>query len=296
MARLKTLSLGALNIKIHPSSPNRYFALIKAMYAMHERAQIHGSNWGLIGTLSDFNEDLLVGSFYRFLNIDPKEPWIDLIKRRPIATEQGEAIPVVPDHLKPNLKESFFLFYPHRHRLIFDLANISHTGVVRIIKALGSQHIIRQEFGEVEVIVESSEVGIEKILRIPTITRLEILLTRPNPDDIDGEAEEMQRRILEMRLNRYEQVLISNRNVGIKPDNQVKGAMRLALSNGRIDAVGYEGERRVSESTAKHPDIASATYDPGKETYRNAIVRMGDFFLGHLLNKHQDKSDSETSH
>ena len=296
MARLKKLSLGALNIKIHPSSHKAYISLINALYRIREPVQIRGSAWGLIGALSEIDEFPIMGAFYRYLNIDPKEPWYNLIEGRPLATEHGEAIPVVADHLKPNFKQVPFLFYPEKHRLLFDLADISHNGAHRIIEALASQEIIRNEFGEVQIIIESSHVSLDRILSISSMTRLEIFLTRPNPDDLDGIAEQVQNRMFDMGLFQFNQVLTSNRNMGIKPDDQAKGSMWLALSNGHINAIGYEGERRVSESTARHPDTRSDMYNPGKEPRKNAMARIGGYFLDYLLKKLQNGSDSNNSY
>lgn len=116
MPRKRTLTVGVINIKLHPHTTDRYVRLFKDLFRLGPRVKIRGADWGMPGNLHEFTQGTpdagLYGVFYRFLNIDPHRPWIALTQRRPLETEEGEAIPQIPDHLRPNLKETPLVFLP----------------------------------------------------------------------------------------------------------------------------------------------------------------------------------------
>lgn len=46
------------------------------------------------------------------------------------------------------------------------------------------------------------------------------------------------------------------------------------MSDGRIKAVGYDGDLRVEESTDPHPLLAKDQYDHNKESVFSAMFRI----------------------
>lgn len=172
MVHKKTLTVGVINIKVFPHTTDRYVKLFKDLFDLGPQGKIRGSDWGMPGYLHEFIQEApnegLYGAFFRFLNIDPQRPWIDLKQRRPLETEEGEAIPQIPDNLKPNFKETLFVFLPQHHRFFFDAKSFSPNSAATLLQALFGHEAIKNEYGHVEVVVESSEEVIERILKIPS--------------------------------------------------------------------------------------------------------------------------------
>ena len=48
--------------------------------------------------------------------------------------------------------------------------------------------------------------------------------------------------------------------------------MDIARSNGKVVAVGYEGDTRIEQSTINHPFISQTKYDPESETKFDAML------------------------
>ncbi len=290
MAPRRVLQLGILNIQIHPHPTEKYVELFRCLYALGEPLPVRGAEWGTIGYIKlvrgkpsgpsgKGDVKRVRGAFYRYLNIDPKKPWFDLIERRPLDTEAGDELPSIPNHLKPNFRDVSFLFYPQAHRLFFDLRNATHLFVQNLMEKMCKNPRIVAEFGPVDIIVESSSEVIARILEIPRLTKLEILLTRSNPDDVSDAMREIDRRMENQRLDTWNQNMTSKQEKGIKPDTETQGSMEFALSHGRVNAVGYDGEKRIVESTKPHPEIRRESFNPDIEPESEVMKRIAEEFL-----------------
>lgn len=286
MARYKTLTVGALNLKIHPHSPELYVKLFQEVFAIGEVVKIRGADWGMPGYLltSSMGNPLegMSGALYRFLNINPDEPWLDVTKRAPIREEDGTPIPQIPEHLKPNLREVPFVFYPQGHRFFFDAGSFSPSSAASLLRNISKNSSIIDKFGIIDVIVESSKEAIERILSIPSLTRLEIFITRPNADDISSQKRRFLERMESQNARTFKETVTSLKEQGINPDEETRVLMDLASSNGWVRGVGYAGETKREESTDPHPLLEKERYDPNKETAFGALRRFSAFMLSRL--------------
>ena len=86
MARMKKLAISVMNIKIHPHSPQLYIDLFECLKSNNNKmiGKIRGNDYAIIGWMHSFdstNPTLgLYGEFYKYLNIDPSQPWLDISK------------------------------------------------------------------------------------------------------------------------------------------------------------------------------------------------------------------------
>ncbi|WP_457571279.1 DUF4747 family protein [Desulfovulcanus sp.] len=264
MARYRKISVGILNIKIHPHSDMLYVNLFNTILNSKRIAKIRGSYAGMMGYLRSIKQDEpeagMYGLFYRFIDISQNDPWFDLKTTSPILDEEGKPIPQIPEHLKPNCKEIYFVFYPRVHRLVFHADYFSPNSAQKLLQNLCAQDIVISKFGEVDVIVETSQEAMERILRIPKLTKLQIFITRPNGDDITEQETEFMRRLENQNIRSSKCDYTSDKDKGIKPDEGTKTLMRMALSNGHIKAIGWDGEKKIEESTTPHPLIIKDRY------------------------------------
>ncbi len=277
MARLKSISAGVLNIKIHPHSPERYLELVNDCYAIGRIVKIRGSEWGMLASVREIAEgrplDGLEGYFYRFISIDQSQPWTDIETRKLLTDEEGAVIPQIPDNLKPNTRAVFFVFLPRAHRLIFDSDQLSPRDAFRLVSGILADDAIVQKYGAVDVEIESSREAIERILAL-RLTKLEIVLSRPNQDDIGGLKEKILARMESQNARNWTETLSTRDEDGIKPDEETLAKMDAALSNGRVVGFGYRGEDRVKESTINHPLVQRDRYDPDQTTFWAAFRQL----------------------
>ena len=289
MARLKKLEVGALNVKTHPHSPETYIRLFRDAYRAGIVANIRGDDLGMIGTLSEKKQDdrqILTGYLYKFMNIDPEEPWLNLKTRKPIATDEGEPIPQVPDHLKPNLRDVRYLFDSKHHRFFFESSRLTPGNARRLLAGIFADRQIVKTYGPVDVELETSQEVLTRILAIPTLTRLEIMVSRANQDDISGQTERVMERLERQGVRRLEENLTSAKGESIRPDDETKGLMMAATSNGRITAIGYDQqEQKMVESTEKHPVAEQVFYNPGIEDPIRVFMEAASKLMRKILGR-----------
>lgn len=288
MARPKSLFLGVLNIKTQPHSPENYYDLFRHLFKIKPFVKIRGSDYGTPAIFNKIEEDPLngiCGKFYKYLEIDPSSPWLDLEKHETILTEDGAPIPQVDKNKRPNAKPLEFVFYPKGHRLFFDESSISPNMAQKFVSSLFSDDRIREKFGVVDVEMETSLEAIEIILKIPTLTKLSINFTRPNDDDLSEIEERIVNKIVGQGVRKMNQTMSSDRNEGIKPDDETIAFMNIAASNGLVTASGYKGGEKVIESTREHPYVHHDVYDPDKQTFMAAMAYISSNILGVFTNR-----------
>lgn len=283
MARKRIMRIGGVNIKTHPHSEDNYKKLFIDAFSSGRGMKIRGSTWGMIGSLQEDVDDgkvILYGTIYKFLNIDPKEPWLNTETKEPVMDENGQIVQPVSENLKPHLKEIYYVFYPKGHRMFFESDILSPSMAKQLMDALLGQEKIRKKYGYVDIEIETSSEIIEKILAIPILSKLEIRISKPNPGDVLDEDDEAKvfKRFEKVKARKLNEQWTGEKKDGLDPDEDIKTLMRVASSNGQVNAEGYGGDdQKVTESTQDHPRIFKDKYDPD--------VQLGQSFFKHLASR-----------
>lgn len=278
MAKPKTIQFSILNIKIHPHSPDLYYQLLKKTFRSKIIRKIRGSDYGMVGSFREnyFDDNkLIVGDIYKFLSIDPTQKYLDIDSFKPIdPSESGEDFPI-PENLKPNLKQIGYVFSVERHRLFFESSETAPNTVLKLMKNLFSAPEIVDTFGEVDCHVEATDEAIQKILSIPSLLKLQLSFTRPNPDDLpDTIKGRISTRLEKQKIRKFKQEFSTKDKDGMSLDEETTAWMEIAKSNGNVRAVGYDGEEKIDYSTTKHPVKERIKYDPDIETKLDSMVGL----------------------
>jgi len=260
MARQTKMTIGAINIKIHPHTPQTYIELFNDVIKLKRRASLRGDIYGHLSSFSFLNRDETLGFkgfIYKYLNIDPNEPWFDVDEEKVVDKEQMLQVEVLKK-VKPHFSHFMYLFIPKYHRFFFttyyDKKSISPSSVERFLKGVFYHPDILEKYGEVDVIVEPSIDGLEKIFKIPTLERLELLITKPNPDDHDEAEQKLLQRLGRLKAKRLKEEYVAESRSSIEPDDELRTLSRIAASNGYVWASGKDLEgKAVQESTTEHP-------------------------------------------
>ena len=261
MARELKMTIGAINIKIHPHTPEKYVDLFEDLLELKRRTKIRGDVYGSISRFNYIdpkNKILgLKGYIFKYLNIDPNEPWFDVENEKVVdcATMQGvEVLKTVKPHF------SFFMYYfiPRYHRLFFttyhNSKSISPNSIAKFFTNMFYHPDLIEKYGEVDVIIEPSIDGLEKIFAINTIERLELVISKPNPDDHEEAEGKLLRRLRNINARSLKEEYVSERKESIKPDEELLVLSKIAASNGYVYASGKDVDgKSVEESTLQHP-------------------------------------------
>lgn len=270
MAREKKLIIGALNIKLQPHSPEKYIELFEKAFQVEEPIKVYGDRYGTIGSLFPKDGENMLsginGLIYKFINFDPKGSWFNFKKRKEADKDEINSVNI-PDGLKPTYDSIMYTFYPKGHRLFFAIYDegkrvISPNGMKNFFNNLFSTQDIEKEFGEVDVIIEPAVDQLEKILNIKRLEKLEIFITRPNPDDHGDEEQRILDKLNQQKAKNLSYNLTSIKNESLSPDEETLLLSRVAVSNGYVYGSGKdEMGKSVHESTEKHPLEKSVWYD-----------------------------------
>lgn len=281
MGKDRTLRVGGLNIRVHTiHAADEYAALWKAFHRLRlpTRRGVNALMIGSAASLGQAAESPIVGSFYRFTNINPDDPWFD-IEQHKEANVNDVAEVNIPKKLKPNLKEYPYLFDLKKHKLFFKSGGhnggISPSLVHKMLQNLSAQPRIAQRFGDIDLTVMTEHGALARLLKWPEISRIEVVLERPNPTDFDDDKsfyERLKRRNLKREVTTY---IKANEEKTIMPDQEMRKMFDIAINNGKYTQKGRNAEGVMETASSTNYPLEEATsYDPEVTTERNAFIEV----------------------
>jgi hypothetical protein len=135
----------------------------------------------------------------------------------------------------------------------------------------------------VAITVVPDEDGLQKVLSIPRITKLDILITAPNADGSERKAQKVLKRLTDAGAKSQEITWhAKSRKKGLTLDDETLTNAEVAADNGNVSAAGYDlrGRRIPTRSTDEYPHIipyivegAGSVLGGLIATARRAVVR-----------------------
>ena len=193
------------------------------------------------------NIEVLYGKISKYVIIDGDD-WINL------SNMEVENVDL-PANIFPNLKETSYFFIPCAHRFAFVKdQGISANSVHKFLSNAVNMVIGADE--QSEVIIEQSEDIFERIINAESIKKLLINISYSNADTGDEAYEFMDNQIRESEMRRLKLEATPNQNGDIKTSSLlIKGALKVAQSNGYAQATIMENNTRIKIDTKTHPRI-----------------------------------------
>ncbi|MEK8085997.1 DUF4747 family protein [Aquabacterium sp. A3] len=285
MERTRTITVSCLNLAMHsPHSRRRYVELLSTAFAakrMVRLGSVHGGMIGsLYGTASASAEKELTGELYRFLKLDPDEPWFNAQTKEAASPDDLEALSI-PSHLLPHLQRVPFLFKPATHRLYLVSKdrkdNMSPSTAKQLLDGVFQPLALEGLFPPVEITVEPAKDALDEILSLTSLEHLVIELVPPNPDDGDDIEKSWKDRLKKQNVRKQTVQLDSERNQTIKPDAETVALARVAASNGKVTASGHDAAGvKQDMSTEDKPLRERFQHDPNVETLFDTLRRAAD--------------------
>lgn len=282
------IDAGAINLRIREKHvTSEYIRLFEAAYKHQEKRKkpikIRGDQYAVIGKPVVFEpekgEQALYGLIHKFSQIDMDGNWYNFETGSEAGTEETGEIHV-PEHLKPNYKRYYFVFYPGKHRFVFQCKGpgntaISPSSIKLFLEGLLGQEGLLKEFGKVDLTIEPTVDALEKIIRIRRIVHFDMEIFRPNPDDLGDIEDEI---LDDLRSQEAEKVNVSysaEKGGGLKLSDRTKSIAEVAASNGYVKAKGRDANNKpVSESTLAHPLVEKSYYNVNTQLEVNAFKQL----------------------
>jgi len=284
-SRTRTISVACLNIAMGvPHSPARYLAMMRDAFSLRAVVPVGGVYGALIGSLhvaepEDPRNDV-TGEIYRFLKLDPNEPWFNAETREAATAKELRQISI-PEHLLPHLQRIPFVFRPKVHRLYFVARDrkdsLAPSTAKLLFEAVLNRLTNELNYPPFEVTVRPDKGALDEVLSLASLEHIVIDLVPPNADDGHAEQERWKKKLKAQNVRRQTLRLDGLRNESIKPDKDTLELARVASHNGKVTASGHDLNGMKQElSTTDRPLIERVLVNPEVETVMLALKRTAD--------------------
>ncbi len=267
-----------------PHSKKKYVELLATAFSAKRMIRLGSVHGGMIGSLYGATgknaEKELTGELYRFLKLDPDEPWFNAQTKEAASPDDLEKLSI-PQHLLPHLQRIPFLFKPTTHRLYLISKDrkdsLSPGAAKQLLDGVFSKLLEEEIFPPVEITVEPDQNALDEIFGLKSLEHLVIELVPPNPDDGDEIEKKWKERLKTQNVRRQTVQLDSERNQTIKPDAETTALAKVAASNGKVTASGHDAAGVKQElSTVDKPLRERVLHDPNVETLFDTLRRTAD--------------------
>lgn len=282
MARGRRITLAALNIALHAPHPQeRYIELLQRSFRRRSVVRLGSLHGVMLGTLTrpqlHGKASLLAGEIYRFVKLDPSEPWFNAEKKEPATDEEVEAISI-PSHLLPHLQRIPFAFNARTHTLWYvsrDQKNaLGPAAASKFLLELLRSTALQIDFPEVEVTPVPESTSVDKILAMPSLEYLRIELVRPNPDHGSGAEARWLKRLEDQRTTKAKLELFHSKNTTLQPDDETREMAQAAAKNGSVYGRGRTADGLpIEDSTSSRPMLRHENVDSDVETAGHVLER-----------------------
>lgn len=282
MSRNIPFRYGIINITIHPHTPSQYEELLRDACSSVPPflGKYRGDEWmtlslqeldGLQTGSVDF--PYLAGTIDKFTRISDEE-WFDSQRGVAVTDEERPQFDIQRYH--PNHVSFPFVFLPQGHRLFFVNTlygkKISPSFFTDALNHWLDRPNLKEKFGDIAVNLETDNSGIEAMLRIEKLQKLNIKVNLPNGDDLSDEEEEWIERFRKQNVVSINETLKAQQKHKLNPDKTTIALMHLAQSNGTIVAEGYTNSEKVVLKSEEFPVNYRDTFPEGESIFRKLLA------------------------
>lgn len=276
--RDKKITVSCLNLVLHPHTLQKYVDFLSILNDKKITIKVRGDDALCIGSFFKEEEgDAYVGEIHKYLNLDASADWYN-VKKNSAATKDDVDGVFIPDDLRPHFKKYQFVFFPEGHRLFYVSKSGTDTLSPSLLKKFFDGASMSSEvasFGNFSATVEPQIGSSERLFLIPRISRIDMEINKPNPDDhanLDAQVQERLRRI-----NAKKEILayVASDSTGLQPDAELRGLALVAASNGKVVVKGRnDNNETVRQSTENLPLAEPTAYNPEVQSERSALVEV----------------------
>ncbi|MGI4767510.1 MAG: DUF4747 family protein [Janthinobacterium lividum] len=200
----------------------------------------------------------------KYTEIDIDGEWFDLDDFDRAQPEKLDDISI-PSNLKPNHAAFYFKLSEGLHTIVFETysesKSLSAASFEKYFKEVLRIKEVRQLFGRVEADIIKDYTAVDKILELPDLKELQIVIRRPNSDDIDDKlARVIERRLSEQDGDEYQEILKARGKHNLKPNERTKKLAGVAADNGQVHAKSIVNGVMTTQDTLSVPLTETTTF------------------------------------
>lgn len=291
--KMRTVSYSALNITLHPHPTKHIY--VNFFYFIQEEINrfltLKRNTCIYLYNLQPINPndelDGLTGTFIKCTDLSINE-WFDF-ENQAIAEESDVNSKVqIPNTYKPNAKFFDFVFYPKKHLLVFEFYDRHGSMSISSLKEYFEQIFKRADFiekfnqGFVSSVTDDEK--IRKILSSEKLLKLDIVLIKPNPDDLSDLTARILGNLEENRAKKIEIITTADDNQYLNPNQQLRELSKVAANNGVVNAiVENEYGKSIPISTNSIPKIKKEIYFTNENSQIESLLKVAKKFFSEFL-------------
>jgi len=264
----RIIEAGFLNIVATPHPEGVYARLLKAV--SEQPVNFWGPMRAAITAPIGLDEDpsFLTFQLVIWTEVNPNEPAIEKaqLKKASFPREGKNFVAAYG----VNGRVFYCVFDTTTHTLTVELKNedgqtVSAQRLERIFRDLLSPQILGVDAEEVEVTVIPTDDAVDYVLGLARLDKVEILVKRPNPDDISSAAAIVMGELQDQNAKSERRVLVRQAKTdGIILNGENDTLARVAATSGHVDSSGLDAEgNHDKRSTREVPKIVRTTIATG---------------------------------
>lgn len=269
--------MAALNIAVNPHPKGIYEKMFQEAKRKEIEVSFRGKDKILVRRFKKENEDIWVGSFYKFTST---EQWVnrETLEDGKIETEGYDA----------NAELYDFVLFPKSHKLVFESKDRTHTlsptSLETALRALLHQTSFARNLESLSVNTIKDSSVVDRIRESKSLMKLRMMITRPNTDS-PKVFEDILNELDDMGASKLDETYAAEKGNVLKVTSRLNNHIGATEINGFAEAVLHNNEGRSIElRTRKWPLQSEVEYDPKDNVSRRD-------FMQNALRKFAEKFD-----
>jgi hypothetical protein len=252
---------------------------------------IWGSHHAILTRMHPLSRDQeepgpITGDIFRYTDIDAEANWFNTATNKFATDDELENIRI-PENLKPNSSRFSYIFFPETHLLFYegyyDSNTLAPTRAEAFFQSVFADEDLVEKFGAVDVTHYPMVDRLEDALALPIKTRLEVHLSRPNPDSLQDAEGKYLRRMHAWSVASVEQQYSAVDGTSIEVDEELTTLTKVAAKNGAVSIKGRDQTGEIVEfSTKQHPWRHKEMYNSDSvlafDLFAAVATRFNDLF------------------
>jgi len=280
MARRIKVSVGIINIRLHPHSPEIYSNFINDVYKLKQPINVHGDRYAMISMLDRSSEgsNEVSGIITTFTRIETDGGWFDAANLQE-ATENQVSEINIPDNLYPNAATFYFVFDTKEHKIYVQQYSkgkqLTSNSILRFFRKIADNLEILTKYNSAKISIVQSTAGLDALFNLKKINEIKITLLKPNSDIFADDFEaQIEAHLAETHTQKLVLTYDAEPGQSIVPNTEIRTVSSAALENGSVQVKGRDETGAVTRSTEEFPKILQDTYDPDEISEREAFRRI----------------------
>jgi len=259
--RERRIEIGFLNVVATPHPPGVYERLFR--FAAGRQVRYFGDNTAAITNIRarPGENAMFTGQILTWVDIDPSSPAINKSMLEEVAL--SEDVKRLTSAVGFNGKVFKFILDAQTHTVVYEALNdtgkrLAPSRAHSIFEKLLSPETLGPDAELVDVTVIPEDDALSYVLQIPRLDRIDIIIKRPNADDVTKETYDVLAELEAQNAKKQEIILIrAPQTEGLRLNEKNETYARVASEgNGHVSAKGRgdDGEPEV-RSTRQYPKV-----------------------------------------